>query len=325
MAKKHEHEDHVNHEAWAIPYGDLVTLLLAFFVVMYAVSSVNAGKYRVLSDSLSAAFRGTPKTLAPISVGETVAKVKRDESVAGIKPNQAMEFKKVEAGVGKGAGAGPGDASGRFDEPGAQLREVASDIEIAMQSLIDKDMIRVTRAPEWVEVEIKTDILFPSGSADVQQEAVAVMERVADVLKGRTNPIRVEGHTDNRPIRTALFPSNWELSAARAARIVRLFQERGIGPARLVVAGMGDQRPLEENATVAGRNRNRRVTLVILGEPDSSPAAGPAAPQSPPADPALSPLPASTSPVATAAAPVVSLPAPMAAPPAAAAATEVGG
>ena len=92
MARKHEHEEHVNHEAWAIPYGDLVTLLLAFFVVMYAVSSVNEGKYRVLSDSLTAAFRGTPRTMEPVPVGDKPAKAKGDDTVAGIKPNQAIKF-----------------------------------------------------------------------------------------------------------------------------------------------------------------------------------------------------------------------------------------
>ena len=92
MAKKHEHEDHVNHEAWAIPYGDLVTLLLAFFVVMYATSSVNEGKYKVLSDSLNAAFRGAPRTMEPIAIGDKPAKAKGDDTVAGIKPGQVMKL-----------------------------------------------------------------------------------------------------------------------------------------------------------------------------------------------------------------------------------------
>jgi chemotaxis protein MotB len=258
--KKHDHEDHVNHEAWAIPYGDLVTLLLAFFVVMYAVSSVNEGKYRVLSDSLVAAFRGQPHTMEPISIGTKVAKVKPDDSLAAVRPKQALKFDGGGPEDGRAAGDGEGDAG-----VGGQLREVADDLAQAMQELIDRDLIRIQRTEAWIEVEIKTDILFASGSAEIGAEAIGILERVAAILQQRPYPVRVEGHTDNRPIRTLQFPSNWELSAARAARIVRLFEERGIAPARLVVAGMGDQEPVDDNATDAGRNRNRRVVLVILG------------------------------------------------------------
>ena len=274
MRHKHEHEDHVNHEAWAIPYGDLITLLLAFFVVMYAVSSVNEGKYRVLSDSLSAAFRGTPKTTAPIEIGDKVIKVKRDDTVAGLTPSQAMklpgqnerdqkslveQFNKMGRNIATDGGEGPG------------LRQLAEQVEQAMAPLISKDLVTVTRKPLWVEVEIKTDILFPSGSAEMQPQAVAILDGIAGILKPLASPIRVEGHTDNRPIRTPQFPSNWELSAARAARIVRLFEERGIAPERMSVAGQGEYQPVADNATAEGRNRNRRVTLVILDVPAGAP------------------------------------------------------
>ena len=258
MARKHEHEDHVNHEAWAIPYGDLVTLLLAFFVVMYATSSINEGKYRVASDSLSAAFHGTPRTMEPVPVGEKAAKGKGENTLAGIAPNQAINFPDTVELENKAA---------EDEALQIQLRQMTDDLQNAMQVLIDQDMIRVERAPSWVEVEIKTDILFPSGSAEIGTAAVPILESLAAILSERPYPIRIEGHTDNRPIRTAQFPSNWELSAARAARIVRLFEERGIAPSRMVVAGMGENRPLADNESAEGRNRNRRVALVILGAP----------------------------------------------------------
>lgn len=261
MARKHEHEDHVNHEAWAIPYGDLVTLLLAFFVVMYAVSSVNEGKYRVLSDSLTAAFRGTPRTMEPVPVGDKPAKSKGDDTLAGIQPNQAIKFPDAAEDEKK---------AGEDQALQMQLRQMTEDLQNAMQVLIDQDMIRVQRAPSWVEVEIKTDILFPSGSAEIEPAAVEILERLAAILAERPYPIRIEGHTDNRPIRTVQFPSNWELSAARASRIVRLFEQRGITASRMVVAGMGENQPLADNATPDGRNRNRRVALVILGAPPAA-------------------------------------------------------
>lgn len=260
MARKHAHEDHVNHEAWAIPYGDLVTLLLAFFVVMYAVSSVNEGKYRVLSDSLNAAFRGTPRTMEPVPIGDKPAKAKADDTLAGIRPKQAIKFPDKAAD----------DAASADQLLQAQLGQMTDDLQNAMQVLIDQELIRVQRAPSWVEVEIKTDILFPSGSAEIEAAAVAILERLAGILADRPYPIRIEGHTDNRPIKTAQFPSNWELSAARAARIVRLFEQRGITASRMVVAGMGENQPLGTNTTADGRNRNRRVALVILGAPPAA-------------------------------------------------------
>ncbi len=265
MSRKHEHEDHVNHEAWAIPYGDLVTLLLAFFVVMYAVSSMNEGKYRVASDSLSAAFAGTPRTMEPVPIGDKAAKAKGDDTVSGVKPKQAIQFPDKTKTETPSAGL-----AGEEDALQNQLRQMTGDLQTAMQVLIDQDMIRVERAPSWVEVEIKTDILFPSGSAEIGTAAVTILERLAGILAERPYPIRIEGHTDNRPIKTAQFPSNWELSGARAARIVRLFEERGIAPTRMVVAGMGENQPLAGNDSVEGRNRNRRVAIVILGAPPAA-------------------------------------------------------
>ena len=276
--KKHEHEDHVNHEAWAIPYGDLVTLLLAFFVVMYATSSVNEGKYKVLSDSLNAAFRGAPRTMEPIPVGDKPAKAKADDTVAGVKPGQIMKLEAERAAEQKNQQTLADNAALQ-----GHLQQMSDDLETAMQELIDQEMIRIQRAPSWVEVEIKADILFPSGSAEIESSAMAVLDRIAVILAARPYPLRIEGHTDTRPIRTSQFPSNWELSAARAARIVRLFETHGIASSRMVVAGMGENRPLADNSTEEGRNRNRRVTIVILGKPpaDNDPmpggiAAGPA-------------------------------------------------
>lgn len=271
MARKHEHEEHANHEAWAIPYGDLITLLLAFFVVMYAVSSINEGKYRVLSDSMMAAFRGTPRTTAPIEVGDKVVKVRRDDTVAGLSPSQAMKLPKLSEAEQKtiaevfarmGRDMQP-DAAGA-DAPGVNLGRVADQVEQAMAPLITQDLVTVTRKPLWVEVEIKTDILFPSGSAEIQPEAVPILDTIAAILEPLASPIRVEGHTDDRPISTLQFPSNWELSGARASRIVRLFEKRGIAPARMSVAGQGEYQPVADNATPEGRNHNRRVTLVVL-------------------------------------------------------------
>lgn len=268
MARRKKHEEHINHEAWAIPYGDLITLLLAFFVVMYAISSVNEGKYRVLSDALVAAFRGTPRTLEPIQVGEkqvgSGADVKTtlvEQAMLEGQPRSLLEPVRLDANLPQ---ALPDGSAARMAGAAAALARVAEAVERAMADLVAKDLIVVRRTEYWLEVEIRTDILFPSASAQLSPSAVMVIERLGEVLAPFPNPIRVEGHTDNRPIRTVQFYSNWELSAARAGSVVRVLSERGISPERLAVIGYGEHRPIQTNATAAGRNANRRVVLVIL-------------------------------------------------------------
>lgn len=267
MARKHKHEEHQNHEAWAIPYGDLVTLLFALFTVMYAMSSVNEGKYRILSDSLVAAFRGAPKTTTPINVGKDASGKGGDAKMTGVAPTTLLKIKDQKPvppqDRGKGGDIGqqaPQGNTGTLYKMAAQMRE-------AMQSLIDRDMVRVRQTALTLEVEIKTDILFASGVAQVSPAAVPVIDKLAEILKPFPNAVRVEGHTDNAPIRTAAFPSNWELSAGRAANVVQLFTRAGLDPLRLQVLGLGEFHPLQPNDTAAGRNANRRVVIVVMELP----------------------------------------------------------
>jgi len=263
MARRHKHEEHANHEAWAIPYGDLITLLLAFFVVMYAMSSVNEGKYRVLSDSLVAAFQGAPKTLEPIQVGEKQAGPGTDP-VISLAPPTLMNNQSQRA-IQPIAMAQRASAPTIDPAQSDELASVAAEVEQAMSDLIDRELIVVRRHGTWVEVEIQTDILFPSGIATLSPPAEQVLTQLAETLKPFPNSIRVEGHTDNRPINKPAFPSNWELSSARAASVVHLFTRAGMDPARLAVVGLGENRPVQSNDTPEGRNANRRVVLVILG------------------------------------------------------------
>lgn len=277
MARKRKHEEHLNHEAWAIPYGDLITLLLAFFVVMYAISQVNEGKYRVLSDSLVAAFRGTPRTVDPIEVGEKQMGVGTDDETtpvdhASVTGQPRSMFMPTPVNSGVKGGTGPrAEITRRAAEAAKALKQVADQVESAMSDLIKADLVVVRRSDFWIEVEIRTDILFPSASAQLAPNAVGVIDRLGKVLAPLNNLIRVEGHTDNRPIKTVAFYSNWELSAARAASVVRVLASQGVDPARLAVIGYGENRPRASNATADGRDQNRRVVMVILST-DAKPA-----------------------------------------------------
>src|ERR1700692_2890647 len=268
MARKKKHEDHVNTEAWAIPYGDLVTLLFALFTVMYAMSSVNEGKFRVLSDSMIAAFNGAPKSLRPLNIGEKEPGKGGEKPLVGIEPTALIKIKD-ERSTPDGS-LTPRDptmteGTGSRDLPGALIR-MQRQVQDAMQSLIDAKLVTVRRENMWLEIEINADILFPSGAGEFAPAAEPVLDKLAQVLRPFPNPIRVEGHTDNRPIRTTAFPSNWELSAARAASVVHQFTRQGLDPLRLGLAGFGEFHPRQSNDTSDGRNANRRVVVLVLEE-----------------------------------------------------------
>lgn len=264
-------EEHTNHEAWAIPYGDLVTLLLAFFVVMYAISSVNAGKYRVLSDSLFAAFRGAPRTMNPVQVGEkpngSGAQLEASLVQSALQGQERSSLAPVPIqGGNQQTGTSPlaNHLSGAGAAAAVALQRLGDEVAHAMDDLVKQNLVVVRRTELWIEVEIKTDILYPSGSAHLAPYAVDVIQRLGGALAPFPNSIRVEGHTDNKPISTVAFYSNWELSAARAGSVVRVLQAQGVGPERLAVIGYGDTRPVQPNDTEQGRNANRRVVVVIL-------------------------------------------------------------
>jgi chemotaxis protein MotB len=285
MARKKKHEEHANHEAWAIPYGDLVTLLLAFFVVMYALSTVNEGKYRILSDSLFAAFRGSPRTMQPIQVGEkqvgSGADLKTtlvEQSMIEGQPRTMLTPVPVHTGLPTRP-ASEKELNPAQTQRVKALQRVADEVEHAMDDLIKANLVVVRRTDFWIEVEIRTDLLFPSASAQLSPSAIGVIERLVVALAPFPNSIRVEGHTDNRPIKTIAFFSNWELSAARAGSVVRVLQGRGVDPARLAVIGYGEHRPSHPNDSVEGRNANRRVVIVILST-DPTNTAVPAVPAS---------------------------------------------
>jgi chemotaxis protein MotB len=277
MSRRRRHEEHENHEAWAIPYGDLVTLLLAFFVVMYAMSTVNEGKYRVLSDSLSEAFNGAPHSTHAVSdAGGSGGGVELPRNQverlfsSGLPPlvraaaaAQAPAEAKPSAPA-VAAAAGTTGVAGPALGGGAELAKVADEVTNAMGTLVAAGEVHVRRLQNSVVVDISTDILFSSGVARLSPNAAPALQHLAATLKPFTNALRVEGYTDDRPINTPEFRSNWELSGARAASVVDVLIDRRIAPERLAVMGFGQYRPAATNGTAAGRNANRRVAVVIL-------------------------------------------------------------
>jgi chemotaxis protein MotB len=237
MARRRHQEEHENHERWLVSYADFITLLFAFFVVMYSISSINEGKYKILSDSLTGVFNQPDRAIKPIPVGE--------ERPRTTEPDRSL-----------------------VDEESAQssaddLQSIASSVREAFGDLIQSEQLKVSGNELWIEIELSSSLLFTSGDAIPNNAAFDIIEKVAKILAPYENPIHVEGFTDNLPIQTAQFPTNWELSTARAASIVRMLTMDGVNPSRLAAVGYGEFQPVADNTTAEGRGRNRRVVLVI--------------------------------------------------------------
>jgi chemotaxis protein MotB len=160
---------------------------------------------------------------------------------------------------------GPGDTAQARERE--QLARMADEVHTALGDLILEKQVIVRRHEQWLEIEIQTDILFASGSARLGSQAGSVLDRLADVLGNFDNWLRIEGHTDNVPIATREFPSNWELSSARAASVVHRFMARGVEPRRMTVLGLSEYHPAADNTNDDGRNRNRRVVVVVMANP----------------------------------------------------------
>lgn len=253
--------DPLNHERWLVSYADFITLLFAFFVVMYSISSVNQGKYRVLSDSIGTAFGGPATSQARVYELPKLL----EESTSNHQPFM-IPLLKHQNQTGRAGEPDPVDdfTSELLNQAEAEIDEIGDQVEEEMSELIEDDVINVKRNKFWLEVEVKSSLLFPSAESDLLPDALPVLDDLAKVFADLPNRINVEGFTDNRPISTAQFPSNWELSAARAAAVVRLFEQNGVASERMASIGYGEHSPIAENNSPEGRARNRRVVLVVM-------------------------------------------------------------
>ncbi|PPD24400.1 MAG: flagellar motor protein MotB [Methylobacter sp.] len=244
-----------NHERWVLSYADFVTLLFAFFVVMYAISSVNEGKYKTLSESLSNAFSNNENLGVipqPIEVGSVPMVI------------QPIQLQNISTSPIRSDN--PPQLSEEIQKERKLLAEISDQFEAVLQPFIEDDLVNIKKYDYWVELEMNSELLFLSGEAELSKKAIPVLERVVAVIKNLPNPVNVEGHTDNLPIDTVKFPSNWSLSSARAASVVQEFIRGGIDPIRLSAVGYGEFHPLADNKDEAGRFKNRRVSVVFMSQ-----------------------------------------------------------
>lgn len=266
MSRKREHEaEKENGERWLLTYSDLITLLMIFFVVMYSMSKVDAQKFQAVAESLSKALGGGTPSKVELSTSPTgpslfqtgTPSAKTSVPGKGKDPNNTTNANPAESAA-KNSGQGNTDEEKMsIDRIKAKLDKFAADNGIQstlVNSIEERGLV----------VSIQETLLFESGSATITAQARSILEKVSTVLASAPNQIKVEGHTDNLPISTSQFPSNWELSVIRATNVVEILQHDGITPDRLSATGYGEYRPIVSNDTDANRSKNRRIDLIIL-------------------------------------------------------------
>jgi len=247
VARKRKQAEHVNHERWLVSYADFITLLFAFFVVMFAVSQVDTNKVGRFSESVRAASKW---------------QLFDDQATAPVSPINKTIGNDSETVV--------------LEDQKPQARDLAIMIKEILQESMASGRMSVIKGPDGVIIRLNDTAYFPSGQAGLRADHLKDLEALAKVLLRLPNQVRIEGHTDPRPIATAIFPSNWELSAARAASMLRFLSSAGVPEERLAIVGYADRRPIVSNETEDGRKKNRRVDIVLLRAP-TDPAPAPAA------------------------------------------------
>ncbi len=250
MAIKRKPPAHENHERWLISYADFITLLFAFFVVMFASSQTDKAKARMVSEAVQSAFEGKSHGLPP-----AVAKI-----LGGTIDDK---------GQGNAQMKGPGGAQHASKEtPPEILAELLPSLKRISKELeheLDEGKLEIRLEARGLVVSLRQSAFFPSGADVVAQDTYPIVQKLAALIASVPNPIQVEGHTDSIPIHNDRFKSNWELSSARAIAMLDLFRDRfNLPEGRFAVVGRADTAPVDTNDTPEGRMRNRRVDIVIV-------------------------------------------------------------
>jgi chemotaxis protein MotB len=271
--KKHHHEEHENHERWLVSGYDMMTLLFAVFVVLFAISSTNVSKIKALTQSLQEAFSG-PVLTGGKAIAQT-GNTSQDQQSSPSKPIAALtpaEALKQAMATQNDKGQTTAEAAKAMAAQAKAAAQEEQDFQ-ALKKRIDQlvrhagiaDKVSTTVSRRGLKIRLLTDdLFFNSGSAVINPGAFTTLDEIGDILaKEAEHPIEVEGHTDNQPIATSQYPSNWQLSGARAGAVVQRLAGDGVDPKRMMLTGYSSEHPVESNKTPAGRAKNRRVEIIL--------------------------------------------------------------
>jgi chemotaxis protein MotB len=257
VSRKKRHEEHANHERWLVSYADFITLLFAFFVVLYSSSQVDKRKVGQLSLAIQVAFQQmgvfeTSNTKMPLSTTEPMP-FQDAQMIENVVRTQDLSRATQPQGTLSNAIIG------------GEMMSIQKEIEQALAPEIRNHVVQLKEQREGLVISLREIGFFESGSAALRNSSLDSLDRLAGVLKSRTEMLRIEGHTDNVPIHNVEFKSNWELSTGRATELIKLFITKyDFSPDRLAAAGFAEYHPVDSNLTSEGRAHNRRVDIVVL-------------------------------------------------------------
>ncbi len=277
-----------SNERWLLTYADMITLLMALFMVLFSISSVNISKYETLQKSLKAAFSGNilpgGKAIAKQGATNNAAQTPSSVELQAIEPVATQGASSTQNGSARATSSSPSVATSaaraaQAQKEAAEFAHIKQELDAYARAHGFAKSVQTSIESRGLVIRVLTDdLLFASGQASLDGRASGLLGEIAALLNvDQVHPISVEGNTDNVPIHSGRFPSNWELSTARASTVVRFLIGHGVGANRLTASGNADQRPVDPNTTAAGRARNRRVEIVLRrlygagGESESQP------------------------------------------------------
>jgi chemotaxis protein MotB len=273
--KKHHHEEHENHERWLVSGYDMMTLLFAVFVVLFAISSTNISKVKLLEQSLQEAFSGPVLT-----GGRAMMKTGSTSEAETAAPTPPLESLTPVQAIKNSMNPSDEESAEEAAKRAAAEEQSFQDLKKRIDKLADRaglaDKMSTTVTPDGLKIRLVTDgVLFDSGSAVVKSGGRPTLDEIGRIIatEGK-HPVQVEGHTDDQPINTSQYPSNWQLSGARAAAVVQRLNGAGVVGKRMSLAGYAAEHPVAGNATPAGRAQNRRVEIILTRLHGATPSHG---------------------------------------------------
>ncbi|WP_448213078.1 flagellar motor protein MotB [Colwellia sp. MEBiC06753] len=255
--KRHSVE-HDDVHRWLVSYADYMTLLFALFVVLYAMAMVNEKPFETVTESIGRVFQADKEKPKNRGHGEDILPVNSSKTNKRLYGDGILDDAGHELTDGEPVLSNVAD-----NEVGTNLSSLEQELHTALYDLVESGYAQLQIDGEWLEIELNSGLLFPSGSSSPTSSAQAILSVIKDVLADVTNYLRVRGYTDNQPINNEIFSSNWELSVFRATAILRLLEELGINPARMAIEGYGQYYPSADNSTEDGRAQNRKVVIAI--------------------------------------------------------------
>jgi chemotaxis protein MotB len=256
--KRRHYAEHENVHRWLVSYADYMTLLFALFVVLYAMAMVNEKPFETITESVGRVFQANNEQPKNRGHGDDILNVNTSKTNKRLYGNGILDI------------AGPQLLDGEqslsnisHSQVGTNLTSLEEELHAALYELVESGYAQLQVDGDWLEIELNSGLLFPSGSSSTTNSATNILAVIYEVLDEVTNFVRVRGYTDNQAINTEIFSSNWELSVYRATSVLRVLDNLGMNPARMAIEGYGQYYPSADNATAQGRAKNRKVVVAI--------------------------------------------------------------